>query len=200
MLEQITSYMATMDPWLIYVVLVFFSFVENVFPPSPSDFVLIVGAAFIAKTTWGFFPILVLASIGSAAGFILMYYVGEFLGDKLLRSGRFKFVTQDSLDKADQFFHKYGYNIILINRFLPGTRAVVSFFCGVHRLKPVRTFILAGISSFFWNAILIFLGSLLGNNLASVDHYLSQYSKIIIAATAVLAAVFLFRYYLKKRK
>ena len=200
MLEQITAYIATLDPWLIYIVLIFFSFIENVFPPSPSDFVLIVGAAFIAKTTWGFFPILILTSIGSAAGFILMYYFGEFLGSKLIRSGRFKFVTQSALERADLFFHKYGYNIILVNRFLPGTRAIVSFFCGVHRLKAARTFFYAGLSSFFWNAFLIFLGILLGNNLARVDYYLAQYSKIIIAVTIVVVILFLIRYFMKKKK
>ena len=127
MLQQIVSYISTLDPALIYVVLFFFAFIENIFPPSPSDFVILVGATLIANSTLGFIPILILTSIGSALGFIVMYLIGEFLGEKLLRSGKLKFITQNSLDKADRFFHKYGYNIILINRFLPGTRAVVSF-------------------------------------------------------------------------
>src|SRR3989339_1863610 len=186
MLEQIISYISTLDPALIYVVLFFFAFIENILPPSPSDFVVIFGATLIANSTLGFIPILLITSVGSAIGFIVMYLVGEFLGEKLLRSGKFKFIKQESLDKADRFFHKYGYNIILINRFLPGTRAVVSFFSGVHKLKPTRTFIYAGVSSFVWNAILIFLGIQLGNNLELVDKYLSEYSQIILVITAVI--------------
>ena len=200
MLQQIVSYISTLDPALIYVVLFFFAFIENIFPPSPSDFVVIVGATLIANSTLGIIPILLLTSVGSALGFIVMYLVGEFLGVKLLRSGKFKFIKQESLDKADRFFHKYGYNIILINRFLPGTRAVVSFFSGVHRLKQMRTFIYAAVSSFVWNALLIFLGIQLGNNLELVDKYLSKYSQIILAVTTVIIIIVLIRFWIKKKK
>lgn len=200
MLQQIISYISTLDPALIYVVLFFFAFIENILPPSPSDFVILVGATLIANSTLGFIPILLLTSVASALGFIVMYLIGEFLGEKLLRSGKFRFIKQESLDKADRFFHKYGYNIILINRFLPGTRAVVSFFSGVHKLKPMRTFIYAGVSSFVWNAILIFLGIQLGNNLELVDKYLSDYSQIILTITGLIIIIVLVRFWLKKKK
>jgi membrane protein DedA with SNARE-associated domain len=200
MLEQIISYIGSLSPILIYLVLFFFSFLENIFPPSPSDIVIIVGSTLIAHSAIGFIPILILTSIGSALGFIVMYYIGEYLGVKLIRSGKFKFITKELLDKADAFFHKHGYNIILINRFMPGTRAVVSFFCGVHRLKPTRTFIYAGVSSFLWNALLIFLGLQLGKNLDLVDKYLSKYSQIILGLTVLLIIFFIIKFWLKKKK
>jgi len=200
MLEQIISYIGTLDPTLIYLVLFFFAFIENIFPPSPSDFVVLFVATLIAKSTLGFIPILLITSIGSGIGFIVMYLIGEFFGEKILRKGRFKFIKEESLNKADLFFHKYGYNIILINRFLPGTRAVVSFFCGVHRLKPARTFVYAAVSSFFWNALLIFLGIKLGENLELVDYYLSQYSNIILILTALILTFVLIKFWMKKKK
>lgn len=200
MLEQIISYISSLDPALIYFALFFFAFIENIFPPSPSDFVVLFGATLIANSTLGFIPILILTSMGSGIGFVVMYLIGEFFGERILRKGRFKFITEESLNKADHFFHKYGYNIILINRFLPGTRAVVSFFSGVHRLKPARTFVYAAVSSFFWNALLIFLGIKLGENLELVDSYLARYSQIVIILTALILAFFLIRYWLKKKK
>lgn len=200
MLEQIISYIDTLDPTLIYLVLFFFAFVENIFPPSPSDLVVVFVATLIAKSTLGFIPILLITSIGSGVGFIVMYLIGEFLGEKILRRGRFKFIKEESLNKADLFFHKYGYNIILLNRFIPGTRAVISFFSGVHRLKPARTFIYAAVSSFFWNALLIFIGIKLGENLELVDYYLSQYSNIILIFTALILSYVLIKFWLKKKK
>ena len=200
MLQQIISYISTLDISLVYLVLFFFSFLENIFPPSPSDFVVVFGATLIAHSTVGFIPILLITSFGSALGFIVMYYLSKLLGEKLIRSGRLKFIKPESLEKADQFFHKYGYNIILINRFLPGTRAVVSFFCGVHKLKPARTFIYAAVSSFFWNALLITLGVMLGKNLDLVDYYLSAYSKIILILMALAVISILVRFWLKKKK
>jgi membrane protein DedA with SNARE-associated domain len=200
MLQQIISYIGTLDPSLIYLVLFFFAFIENIFPPSPSDFVVLFGSTLIANSTIGFIPILLLTSIGSASGFIVMYLIGEFFGEKIIRKGRFKFIKEESLNKADLFFHKYGYNIILINRFIPGTRAVVSLFSGVHRLKPMRTFLYAGLSSFLWNALLIFLGIKLGENLELVDYYLSRYSQIILTLTALIIVFVLIRMWMKKRK
>lgn len=199
MLQDIVTYISTLDPSLIYLVLFIFAFIENIFPPSPSDVVLVIGATLIANSPIGFVPILLLTGIGSAAGFIAMYYIGEFLGDKLLRKGKIKFIKKESLEKADLWFNKYGYKIILINRFIPGTRAVISFFCGVHRLKQLPTFIYAAISSLIWNALLIWFGILLGKNISLIDYYLKTYSNIILVITAIVLVYFLFRFWRRKK-
>lgn len=199
MLQEILSYISTLDPVVIYFVLFFFAFIENIFPPSPSDVVLVIGATLIANTPIGFVPILAITSVGSAVGFIVMYLIGEFLGEKLVRKGKLKFLKQDSLDKTDEWFHKYGYNLILINRFMPGTRAVISFFCGVHRLKPAKTFLYASLSSFVWNAILISLGAALGNNIELIDKYLGTYSNIGLGITAIVIGFVLYKFWQKKK-
>ncbi len=199
MLQQIINYIGTLDPALIYLALIFFSFIENVIPMSPSDLVVVFGAAILSQSPYSFLPLLLLTTVGSAAGFIVMYFVGEFLGEKIIRKGRFKFIKEDALNKADLFFHKYGYKIIVVNRFMPGTRAVISFFAGVHRLKPLRTFIFASISALLWNAVLIFLGIKLGQNLELVDYYLSKYSQVAIVVTVLAVVFFTVKYFVKKK-
>ncbi len=200
MLQEIISYINTLDPALIYLVLFSFSFAENIFPPSPSDLVVVFGATLISHTPVGFIPVLAVTTVGSTIGFISMYYIGEYLGDKLLRKGRLKFIKKESLEKADAWFHKYGYKIILINRFIPGTRSVVSFFSGVHGLKKIETFAFACLSSLVWNFILILLGIFLGNNIDLIDSYLKTYSNVILIITVVAVIFFLVRYLLKKKK
>lgn len=200
MLQDIISYISTLDPTLIYLALFFFGFFENIFPPSPSDFVVIIGATLVAKSTLGFLPILLLTSIGSGLGFIVMYYVGKNLGDRVIRSGKLKFIKPESLEKADIWFHKYGYKLILINRFMPGTRAVMSFFAGFHRLKKLRTFIYAVVSSFLWNTILIIVGIFLGQNIELIDKYLNMYSDIVLLITFLVISFFVIRYYIKRKR
>lgn len=199
MLQDILLYISTLDPAVIYLVLFFFAFIENIFPPSPSDVVLVIGATLITKSPIGFLPILLLTSVGSAVGFIFMYFIGKYLGEKLIRKGKFKFLKQDSLDKTDDWFSKYGYNLILLNRFIPGTRAVISFFCGVHRLKPAKTFIYAALSSFVWNALLISLGIALGNNIEMIDKYLATYSNIGFGITAIIIGFVIYKVWKKKK-
>ncbi len=200
MLEEILLYISNLDASWIYLILFFFSFIENVFPPSPSDVVVVVGASLIATTSLGFLPVLFITSFGSALGFILMYYIGFFLSEKVLRSGKLKFVSKDALKKTDVWFIKYGYWIILLNRFLPGTRSVISFFSGVHELHVFKTFIFASISAFAWNVLIIYLGMELGNNVELIDYYLTTYSKAGMSVTVLVVIVFVIRYFFKKKK
>ena len=199
MLEEIVLYLSSLDATWIYVILFLFSFIENIFPPSPSDVVVVVGASLISSTSIGFVPVLIITSVGSALGFILMYYVGFFLSEKVLRKGNLKFISQDALHKTDMWFSKYGYWIIFVNRFLPGTRSVISFFSGVHELNVFRTFLFALISAFLWNLIIVYLGMTLGNNIELIDYYLTTYSNIGLAITALVVIFFLFRYFFKKK-
>lgn len=200
MLEEILTYIGSLDTTWIYFILFFFSFIENVFPPSPSDVIVVVGASLIANNSIGFIPVLIITSIGSALGFILMYYVGYFLSEKILRSGKLNFISKDALQKTDEWFAKYGYRIILANRFLPGTRSVISFFSGVHELNVIRTFLFALISAFLWNLIIVYLGMVLGNNVELIDYFLSTYSKIGIGLTAIVVIIFLVRYFINKKQ
>lgn len=200
MLEQFISYINSIDPLLIYIIIFSFSFIENIFPPSPSDIVVVIAATLISKDKLDFFSILFITTLASTVGFVVMYFIGEFSGEKILRKGKLKFIKQEYLNKADLWFSKYGFNLILINRFLPGTRAVISFFCGVHRLNPLRSFIAASFSSFLWNFILIFLGITLGNNIQIVDKYLNTYSNIGIIITIIVFTFFLLKYLIKRKK
>ncbi|PID59862.1 MAG: hypothetical protein CR986_04790 [Ignavibacteriae bacterium] len=200
MLEQIINYISSLDTTWIYIILLAFSFIENVFPPSPSDVVVVVGASLIPSSTLSFIPILLITSIGSSLGFILMYYVGFFLSEKVLRSGKLSFISQDALAKTDEWFSKYGYKIIVANRFLPGTRSVISFFSGVHELNVIKVFLYASISAFAWNLIIIYLGMTLGNNIELIDYYLKTYSNIGMALTAVILLFFGIRYFVKRKK
>lgn len=202
MLEDSINYISSLSPFWVYVTLFFFAFIENVFPPSPSDIVIVFGATLISSGNReiSFLLLLVITSFGSSLGFMLMYYVGKIFGEKIVRSGKLKFITPESIDKTDLWFRKYGYKLIAANRFMPGTRSVISFFSGFSELGPKRTFILATISAFLWNLIVIYLGMALGNNIERIDYYLTTYSNIIIAMTVlVLGYVILHNFYLKKR-
>jgi len=200
MLEDIIMYMGSVGPAWIYFILFFFAFIENVFPPSPSDVVVVVGATLIASTSLGYIPVLFVTSIGSALGFILMYYVGKLFGDKVVRSGKLKFLSNEDLSKTDIWFSRYGYKLILANRFMPGTRSVISFFSGMYELELGKTFLFAAISAFIWNAIIIYLGMVLGNNVEKIDYYLSTYATIIIAITIIVFVIFAVRYIYNRSK
>lgn len=201
MIEYILDFISNAAPLWIYVALFSFAFVENVFPPSPSDLVVVVGGSLISQGTISFIPTLILTSFGSVLGFMTLFYIGKQLDKKVIRAGKMKFISIEALEKAEGWFLKYGYLVIALNRFMPGTRSVISFFAGVSELKIKKTILLATFSAFTWNAIIIYLGILFGDNIEIVDYYLSTYSNIIAAITIAVVIFFVVRYFwLKKKK
>ena len=200
MFEDILNSVTDFSPLWIYVSLFFFSFIENIFPPSPSDVVIIVAGTLVSTDIIQFIPTLLVTSVGSVMGFMSLFFIGTQVDKKILEKGKFKFLSTEALQKAEKWFSKYGYWIILGNRFLSGTRAVISFFAGLSELNFKKTFLFALISSSVWNLLIISLGVLFGNNVAIVDQYLKTYSNIVLIVTIVIIVLLTVRYFLQKRK
>jgi membrane protein DedA with SNARE-associated domain len=178
-LEAFIHTLETLSPTLIYCSLFAIAYIENVFPPSPSDVIVVFGGYLVGLGTIDFTLALVLTTIGSITGFMTMYKVGDWFGEAIIEKKRFTFLPLESIHKVEEWFRKYGYWIIVANRFMSGTRAVVSFFAGLSKLRLVRTTVLCGISALVWNWLMLFAGTLLGKNWNSIALYLSTYSQII---------------------
>jgi membrane protein DedA with SNARE-associated domain len=200
MFEDILNQISTFPPLWIYITLFLFAFVENVFPPSPSDVVLVVGGSLVGTGAINFFLALAFATLGSILGFILMFYIGSTVDKKVIHSGRFNYIPVNAIEKVEIWFRKYGYFIIVANRFMPGTRAVISFFAGMSNLDPKRTITLCFVSALLWNTIMLYLGFVFGDNVATVDEYLTTYTNIVIVVTGIIILFFIVRLFFRKRK
>ncbi len=200
MIEHVLDFISQLTPFWIYIALFFFSFIENVFPPSPSDLVIVVGGSLIGTGELHFIPTLLITTAGSVIGFMTLFYIGTQLDRRVIQAGKIKFISVEALTKVELWFKKWGYWIILANRFLPGTRSVISFFAGLSELEFKKTAVLATVSAFIWNAIIIYLGLLFGNNIEVIDSYLSTYSNIAWGITGIAAVLIALGFIIKKRK
>lgn len=143
----------------------------------------------------GYVPLLLASTLGSTLGFAAMYWLGSKFDKKVIHSGKFKFLSSEGLLKAEDWFRKYGLWLIVANRFLTGTRAVISFFAGISRLQFSVTVALSAISALVWNSLLIYLGSVFGDNWKTVDYYMSLYGKIILPIAVVIILFLAWRWY-----
>ncbi len=200
MFEDILNNISSFTPFWIYVTLFLFAFVENVFPPSPSDLVVVIGGSLVSTGVISFIPALLLTTIGSVVGFMILFYFGSTVDRKIVHSGKYKYIPVDAIEKVELWFKKDGYYVIIANRFLPGTRSVISFFAGMSMMDAKKTILLATLSSFVWNAIIIYLGYIFGNNVSVVDKYLSTYSNIAIAITVVVVIILVMKFYISRKK
>jgi len=200
MIEELLARISVLAPIWIYILLFAFAYVENLFPPSPSDTVIVIGGTLVGTNYLHFIPTLIFSTCGSIAGFLTAFGIGWLLDKKLIHSGKLKFINVEAIEKAETAFRKWGYYLIVANRFLPGTRAVISFFGGMSRLDVHKTMFLSSISSLLWNIVLIYLGIVFGENVAIVDKYLDTYSNIVITVTIIIILVFVINYFIKRKK
>ncbi len=143
---------------------------------------------------------LLFATAGSTLGFVAMYKIGDWFGVHIVERRKFSFLPIESIKKAEAWFLKYGYWVIVANRFLAGTRAVVSFFAGMSELGLGKTTVLCFLSALLWNAILLTAGFYLGQNWERIGYYMVGYSRSVTALVVVTVLLLLAWYFLKKRK
>lgn len=184
---------------LVYAVVFAIAYIENVFPPSPSDTIVVFGGSLAGLGHVGFAQTLAAATLGSTLGFLTMYKVGEWFGHQILQQGKVRFIPLSAVQTVKEWFQKYGYGIIVANRFLSGTRAVVSFFAGMSRLKLLRTTVLCAVSALAWNTILVSGGFYLGKNWQQIGFYLSAYSQIVTGIIVVVVIILIVRFLQQKR-
>lgn len=197
--EQGIAWLQQLSPFWVLAFMFFVAYIENVFPPSPSDVVLIFAGTMIGMGTVGFFPSLVVSTLGSTLGFLSAYMLGRYFQNSIV-DGRFsRWLPVNALQQVEALFLKYGYGVIVANRFLAGTRAIVSFFAGMSRMNLPATTALCAVSALAWNAMLLYLGKIFAGNWRQAADYLESYSKVATAIVIVLLAIFAW-YFFRKRK
>jgi membrane protein DedA with SNARE-associated domain len=196
MLDSIIDTVSRMGPGWFYVALFLSAYIENIFPPVPGDTVVVFAAYVVGRTGRHFLGVFISTTLGSLAGFMTYYWIGRLLHPEYFKERNVRFIPAAAVDRAGHWFRRYGYWVVLGNRFLSGIRSVISLVSGMYRLSWVRVAILATVSCAVWNGLLIWAGYLLGANWRLIEEILRQYSRVVFAAGLVGGGVWLVR---KKR-
>lgn len=188
--RQAVDWILTLSPLSIYIIFSLVAYFENVIPPLPGDVLIAFGGYLAAEKIVGFVPLLLITTIASVFGFMSMYMIGAYFGDKIkVQRRRFwlmRFVDVKYYDKAKKWMQKWGQGIILSNRFLAGTRSIISLTSGITRTKFYPTVINATISSLIWNFLLLGFGWIVHENWEIIGHYLNLYGWFILGLLILL--------------
>lgn len=203
-LETILKQLQALPDWAIYLMLGVSAFVENIVPPIPGDTFTAMGAFLVGTGRLGFAGVYISTTLGSLAGFLALFAIGSALGRRHFLEKDYRFVRAGDIIRAEAWFIKYGYFLVLINRFIPGIRSAVSLAGGLSGLRPHLVAFLALVSCSVWNGIWIFLGYSLGTRWEVVEARLSAIMSRYNTTIAVLGVLFilgiiLFRLVQKRR-
>ncbi|MDO5561006.1 MAG: DedA family protein [Oscillospiraceae bacterium] len=178
-------------------------FAENIFPPIPSEATLLLGGYAAQKTDLEPWLVILSATLGSAAGACVLYYIGYIFGsERLKRISSRKFFrligfSSAKLDKAEKWFKRYEYKAVAVCRCIPIVRSIVSIPAGISKMPFLPFILLTAAGSTVWNTVLVFTGAAAGDAWENALEYFSIYSEAAAVIFAVLiliaAGVCLFR-------
>ncbi len=171
---------------------------ENIIPPIPGDTVTVFGGYLTGIGRLNIFGVIFSTTIGSFAGFMIMFFFGKLVGENFFSSGKIPWFQEQQLHRVSAWFERFGYRVVLANRFLSGARSVISMFAGITHLRTRTVAIYGLISCLVWNSCLIFAGYKVGNNWGSVTEILKKYNIVVVLLLVSAAIVFLARKYLRK--
>ena len=182
--------------------LFFLLFLENLFPPIPSEVILPLAGFLVGQGKLGPVQALVASTGGSLLGAYALYGLGRWGGRPLiLRFGRLLRVTERELDLAEGWFDRFGSAVVFFARMLPAARSIVSIPAGTLQMPLVRFTVLTVAGSAIWNSLLIGAGYLLGKNWSRVQGIVGSFSNVLVAVVLVaVIGLAIWWLYTKKRK
>ena len=178
-LEQVEG-LALSNQFLGYVILGLSAFLENIIPPVPGDTVTVFGAFLIGRGILEWEWVLVSTTLGSTGGFMGLYLISYYLSSRFLGREEGKIFSKDLIERGNEWINRYGYWVIIGNRFLAGLRSVISISAGLAKLNKYKVLVLSLISALIWNGVLLYFGYQAGNHWNIVIGVVNQYSPNII--------------------
>lgn len=179
---------------------------ENVFPPIPSEVILLFGGFMTTYTSLNIALMVVAATLGSLLGAIVLYYIGKILNKERLKKivsgkvGKVLRLKEKDIDMADQWFDTKGNKTVFFCRFIPIVRSLISIPAGMSEMPMAKFLLYTTVGSAIWNTVLIVIGNRVGENWESILGVFDQYSHIVLILLILIFVLFIVWFYTKKQK
>ncbi|MCI5807899.1 MAG: DedA family protein [Firmicutes bacterium] len=179
---------------------------ENVFPPIPSEVILLFGGFMTTYTSLNIALMVVAATLGSLLGAIVLYYIGKILNKKRLKKivsgkvGKVLRLKEKDIDMADHWFDTKGNKTVFFCRFIPIVRSLISIPAGMSEMPMAKFLLYTTVGSAIWNTVLIVIGNRVGENWESILGVFDQYSHIVLILLILIFVLFIVWFYTKKQK
>ena len=180
--------------------------IENVFPPIPSEVILLFGGFMTTFSDLNIVGVIISSTLGSVLGAIILYYIGKILNKERLKKiitskpGKILRLKPEDIDKADEWFDTKGNKTVFFCRFVPIIRSLISIPAGMSEMPMKKFLIYTAAGSLIWNAALTIAGSIVGENWTSILDIMDKYSHIILVLLIIIFVIAVVLFYKKRKK
>jgi membrane protein DedA with SNARE-associated domain len=177
---------------------------ESACIPIPSEVTMLVGGAMSAGAFAGSKPSLVLVIaagvVGNVIGSYIAWAVGRYGGTPLImKFGKYVFLREHDLDKAERWFDNRGAISVLVGRLLPVIRTFISLPAGIARMNPVKFGIYTTLGCIPWTAALAIVGYQVGGNYKHIAEDFKGPTYAILVIVIVVAGFLAYRHIKRTR-
>ena len=184
---------------------------ESACIPVPSEVTMLFGGAlanagFVASLGGegrhlNFVGVGLAGTLGNLVGSWVAWAVGWRGGRPLIeRWGRYVFLRQHELDRAEVWFDRHGEAAVFASRLLPVVRTFISLPAGIAEMPFVRFSIYTFLGCLPWTFALTALGYALGSQWHLVERFLRPLSIAIALLVVAAAAWWLYRRWQDQRR
>lgn len=171
---------------------------ENVFPPIPSEVILLLAGYNVELNRFGFIGAVLAATVGSIVGAYFLYGVGRLLSEERLEVllagvGKYVGLKKKDVHKGFQWFERHEDPVVFFGRLIPVVRSVVSIPAGAEKMPLVKFTILTGIGSLIWNTVWVSIGWGLGSQWEKAERWSSLLQYIVVALVLIVLVALVIR-------
>lgn len=180
--------------------------IENVFPPIPSEVILLFGGFMTTYTSLSVLGMTLSSTLGSLIGAIILYKIGSVFNDRRLKKlintkfGKLLRINNKDIDSTFNYFKSKGEKTIFFCRFIPLIRSLISVPAGMNKMNMSKFMIYTTLGSLIWNIVLIVIGNMVGNKWEEILKILDAYSKYTVIVLFIVAFIVILKFYRKKSK
>jgi membrane protein DedA with SNARE-associated domain len=195
-LPQLIGAAVEANPWMGYGAIFAAMFLENLFPPIPSELIMPLGGFYVHQGQLALIPVVLAGLIGTVLGALPWYGIGRLINEErieqwLERHGRWIGISAQEFHRSRTWVNRYGNALVFWGRLVPGIRTLISVPAGIE-LMPFTPFLLwTTAGSLIWTLLLTLAGMALGEGYANVELWIEPVAKAIkvLLVLSVAAAV-----------
>ena len=176
---------------------VFLMGIESAAIPFPSELIMPLAGWLLIEakgdSVWMLGMAAFYGALGNLLGSWVAYWISYKGGRPLLNKyGRYVLVTQHEVDRAEEWFQKYGELAVFASRLLPVVRTFISIPAGIARMNIWKFSFYTFIGSYPWSLGLAYGGYKLGENWEDLRRVMRPFDFPIAGIIAVAALWFVY--------
>jgi membrane protein DedA with SNARE-associated domain len=169
-------------------------FLENLFPPIPSELIMPLGGFYVQQGKLALIPVVLAGLLGTVLGALPWYGIGRLVNEERIehwlgRHGRWIGISPQELHRSRTWFNRHGTALVFWGRLVPGVRTLISVPAGIEMMPFVPFLVWTTAGSLIWTLLLTLAGLAMGEGYSQVEHWIEPVSKVVkvLLLLAVLA-------------